>query len=64
MIPIPDHEYTVVEFWYTSTPLWDEVLEWLTENVGMPGPATWFCIRSKLYFYNAKHHLAFVIKYS
>lgn len=60
MVIIADHEYHMVELEYSA----QEVLEWCFENFGQARAQKWFNRGSKIYFYDHRDHMMFLLRWA
>jgi len=57
---VAEHEYHVVELEYHS----NDAMEWCLTMFGAPDLKRWFNRNNKVYFYNEKDHLMFLVRWS
>jgi hypothetical protein len=61
---VTEHEYHIIELNCSSAGIPLEVIKWLKENMGPNDSKRWFVKAPRVYFYNAKDHLMFLLKWS
>lgn len=56
-----NHEYHIVEL-ASHIPI--EVIDWLEANLGAANRGRWFARSDKIYFYNEKDHMMFLLRWA
>jgi len=58
--PVAEHEYHVVELEYPDT----NALEWCFERWGQADGEKWFSRNNKIFFYDTRDHMMFLLRWS